>query len=279
MLDSQPFDRRTFIADLGRGAFALVVMGVAGCGPSGSTSSSSSGSASSASPAAASGSSGSGGAASSAPGSSPSGSGGSGSGSTAGATTWTRVNLGFVSAYILARGGEAAIVDTGVAGSSGAIEASLTGAGLSWSSVAHVILTHHHGDHAGSAVDVLAKAPKAAAYAGKEDIRAITVPRPLTAVGDGQEVFGLRIVTTPGHTAGSISVLDPVGKILVVGDAMGTSGGKPSLPGTQFTVDMAEAKRSIIKLGALTFETLLVGHGDPIASGAAPLVAQLGAAS
>ena len=50
----------------------------------------------------------------------------------AGAPAWTRVNLGFVSAYILVRGGEAAIVDTGVAGSARAIEAALGAVGLDW---------------------------------------------------------------------------------------------------------------------------------------------------
>ena len=33
------------------------------------------------------------------------------------AVQWERVNLGFVSAYVLARRGEAAVVDTGVSGS------------------------------------------------------------------------------------------------------------------------------------------------------------------
>jgi glyoxylase-like metal-dependent hydrolase (beta-lactamase superfamily II) len=85
-------------------------------------------------------------------------------------------------------------------------------------------------------------------------------------------------VTTPGHTAGSISVLDPVGGILVAGDALGTSAGKPTLPNAQFTDDMIQAKASIVKLGGLTFETLLVGHGDPIESGSSAAVADLGAA-
>jgi glyoxylase-like metal-dependent hydrolase (beta-lactamase superfamily II) len=187
------------------------------------------------------------------------------------------VNLGFVSAYLLVRGGEAALVDTGVGGSEGAIEASLTGIGLGWGAVAHLILTHHHGDHQGSAPAVLAKAPQAAAYAGAEDAARITVD-PVTVVGDGATVFDLQIVTTPGHTPGSISVLDPVSGVLVVGDAMGTAGGKPTLPGAQFSDDMALAKQSIVKLGGLTFETLLVGHGDPIESGASGLVAELGAA-
>jgi len=192
--------------------------------------------------------------------------------------TWERVNLGFVSAYILVRGGEAAIVDTGVAGSGADIEASLGAARLRWSAVGHLILTHHHNDHQGSAAEVLEHAPDAVGYAGAEDVSAISVPRPLTAVADGDEVFGLRIVTTPGHTAGSISVLDPVGGILVAGDALRTDAGKPSLPGGQFTVDMNQAKQSIAKLGELSFDTLLVGHGEPLVGGASAAVAALGAA-
>ena len=174
------------------------------------------------------------------------------SGGSAGAPAWSRVNLGFVSAYILVHGGEAAIVDTGVEGSGDAIAAALTGIGLDWPAVAHVILTHNHGDHAGSAADVLDRAPDAMGYAGAEDIAGITVPRALTPVQDGDTVFDLKVITAPGHTAGSIAVLDPAaGGILVAGDAMGTSGGAPSLPGAQFTADMDQAKASIVKLGGL----------------------------
>jgi glyoxylase-like metal-dependent hydrolase (beta-lactamase superfamily II) len=141
--------------------------------------------------------------------------------------------------------------------------------------VGHVVLTHHHGDHAGSVVDVLGRAPQAAGYAGAEDIPSIQAPRPLTAAADGDEVFGLRIVTTPGHTAGSICVLDPVGGLLVAGDALRTEAGAPSLPGAQFTVDMDEARRSIAKLAGLSFGTLLVGHGEPIEGDASRLVGEL----
>jgi glyoxylase-like metal-dependent hydrolase (beta-lactamase superfamily II) len=188
------------------------------------------------------------------------------------------VNLGFVSAYILVRGGEAAVVDTGVGGSADAIEASLAAVGLDWSGVGHLILTHHHGDHVGSAAEIMGRAPGVTGYAGAEDIPAISVPRQLSSLSDGDEVMGLRIVTTPGHTAGSISVLDPVGGVLVAGDALRTEGGKPGLPGAEFTVDMNQAKQSIVKLGGLTFETLLVGHGEPLEGGASAAVAALGAA-
>jgi glyoxylase-like metal-dependent hydrolase (beta-lactamase superfamily II) len=272
----QALDRRTFLADMGKGAFALTVLGIAACGPAATATGRPSVAASSPAgstgvPGSASSSAGADGA--SAPPSAPPGP------AAAGAVTWERVNLGFVSAYILVRGGEAAIVDTGTGGSADEIESSLSGVGLDWPAVGHLILTHHHGDHVGSAADVLQRAPDAAGYAGAEDIPAISVPRALTAVADGDEVFGLRIVTTPGHTAGSISVLDTAGGLVVVGDALRTDAGKPSLPGAQFTEDMEVAKQSIVKLGGLTFETLLVGHGEPLVGGASAAVAELGAAA
>jgi glyoxylase-like metal-dependent hydrolase (beta-lactamase superfamily II) len=193
--------------------------------------------------------------------------------------TWERVNLGFVSAYVLVRGGEAAVVDTGVAGSEGDIEAALGRAGLGWGNVGHVIITHLHSDHAGSAAAVLERAADATGYAGAADIPSITVPRPLVAVADDEMVFDLRIIATPGHTAGHICVLDPGAGILVAGDALGTSGGGVVGPNAQFTADMPTALASVDRLAALRFETLLVGHGDPIEPGASALVADLAAQS
>ena len=261
----QPLDRRTFLADLGRGAFAIAIVGLAGCAPGATGSPRASASAGAPGPGA------------SGPAGSATGSSGAPPSAGSGAVTWERVNLGFVSAYILVRAGEAAIVDTGVAGSADAIEASLAGLGIDWSGVGHLILTHKHSDHAGSAAEILERATGAAGYAGMEDIDAITVPRRLTAVRDGDTVFDLQVVTAPGHTPGSICILDPGSGVLVAGDALRTEAGRPALPGAEFTEDMATARASVIKLGALTFETLLVGHGDPIESGAAGLVAELGA--
>ena len=261
------YTRRAFLTDLGRGAVALTVFGFVGCAPSGSSPSGST-------PSATNGQEPSG----SAPPSAPPASGDASSPPASGAgVSWERVNLGFVSAYVLARAGEAAIVDTGTAGSEGDIAAALQTLDLGWDAVGHVILTHLHNDHAGSAAAVLGQAADATGYAGAEDIPGISVPRPLTAVADGDRVFDLRIVTTPGHTAGHIAVLDEVGRILVAGDALGTTGGTLAGSSPQFTEDAAAAKASIAKLGALQFDILLVGHGDPILTGASAQVAALAA--
>ncbi|HEX2469933.1 MAG TPA: MBL fold metallo-hydrolase [Candidatus Limnocylindrales bacterium] len=260
--------RRSFLVHASRGTIALAVLSVAGCGPSAVGSARPTGDPSSSAAPDPSMPTVSGGGASNPPASASSG-----------GVTWERANLGFVSAYVLARGGEAAIVDTGGGGSEGTIHDALVAAGLDWAQVGHVILTHRHGDHAGSIGAVLAAASSATAYAGEADIPAITSPRPLTAVADGETVFGLRIVATPGHTAGHIAVFDEVGGILVAGDALGTSTGTLMGSNPQFTEDAEQAKASVVKIGDLTFETLLVGHGEPILEGASAQVAALAASS
>jgi glyoxylase-like metal-dependent hydrolase (beta-lactamase superfamily II) len=252
--------RRTFLVRAGQGSLALAVLNITGCGPSALASAGASDPtpSSPASPPA------------SRP---PSASSSNPPSSAAEAVTWERIDLGYVSAYILARGGEAAVVDTGNPGSESAIAEALQAAGLGWDAVGHVILTHRHGDHVGSLDAALAAAPDAVAYAGREDIPSIEADRELTAVGDGDLVFDLQIVATPGHTAGHISVLDTAGGLFVAGDALSTADGKVGDSNPRFTDDMDQAMASIRKIGGLEFETLLVGHGDPILTGASALVA------
>lgn len=191
------------------------------------------------------------------------------------AVAWERVNLGFVSAYVLARRGEAVIVDTGEAGSESSIEASLRLLDLGWTDVGHVVVTHLHNDHQGSLPAVLDLAPDAAGYAGAGDIPGIRSPRDLIAVGDGDKVFDLDIIATPGHTPGHISVLDADGGLLVAGDALNGADGGVIGANPQYTPDMATANQSIAKLAGYTYETVVFGHGEPVTSGASQQVAAL----
>jgi glyoxylase-like metal-dependent hydrolase (beta-lactamase superfamily II) len=191
--------------------------------------------------------------------------------------TWERVVLGGVSAYVLVRAGEAAVVDTGNPGDAGDIGDTLAGLGIGWNDVSHVILTHLHGDHVGSLGDVMAAAPDAAGFAGAPDIPSIPSPRTLTPVGDGDSIFGLDIIATPGHTPGSIVVRDPEIGLLVAGDALRGDGGGVIGAHPRFTDDMALANESIKKLAALQFDTVVFGHGEPVVGGASEQVAALAA--
>jgi glyoxylase-like metal-dependent hydrolase (beta-lactamase superfamily II) len=186
-----------------------------------------------------------------------------------------RVNLGFVNAYVLVRGKEAAVVDTGTPNNASKIADVVRTAGLGWDAVHHVILTHYHPDHIGSVGEVLTAAAKATAYAGAADIAQIKSPRPIKAVGDNDEVFGLRVIATPGHTAGHVCVFDPAGSLLVLGDAMTNIDNKLGGPSPQYTADMAQAHQSMKKLAGLKFQRAVFGHGEPIDKGASQAIAKL----
>ncbi len=190
------------------------------------------------------------------------------------ALEWSQVSLGSVSAYVLVRGREAAVVDTGTEGSADEIGSALSTLGADWSEVAHVVLTHSHPDHVGSLSEVLGEAPTATAYAGEADIGNIAAPNPLQSVGNGDDVLGLEIIETPGHTPGSISMLDRGIGLLIAGDALnGNEAGSAVLgPDPRFSSDMDSAVESVRRLTDFDFETAVFGHGNPVLEGADDMV-------
>ena len=180
------------------------------------------------------------------------------------------------------------MVDTGVEGSADRIGAALEVAGISWDGVRHVLITHAHFDHIGGLEEVACRASGAKLYGGELDLDTIFLrppgpdaasPGPLErfrAVTDGQDVFGLQVVATPGHTPGHIAVFDAASAVLVAGDALpntvdGNLGG--SLP--MVTPDQAAAADSAHKLAALNPRVILVGHGPPVEHDAAAKLRRL----
>lgn len=188
---------------------------------------------------------------------------------------WQRANLGFVSAYILYRNGMAALVDTGVTNSERQILAALGEIGLGWDSVGHVIVTHNHPDHQGSLQGVMVETADAPWYAGAGDIGTINATSKGNVVGDGDLVFDLEIIETPGHTPGHISVLDRVSGVLVTGDALNGAGGGVAGANEQFSQDMDLANASVGKLAGFDYDVALFGHGDPILNEASRAVGAL----
>jgi glyoxylase-like metal-dependent hydrolase (beta-lactamase superfamily II) len=261
MRSTYRLNRRMFLADLGKGTLAVAILGtgVAACG--GDDDDDQAAATTSSSTATTRGNTSTSGDKSGA----------------AGDLEWERVSLGFVSAYVLTRGNEVAVVDTGTSGSEGQIEEGISAAGFGWGDVRHVILTHRHPDHIGSTAAVLEAAAKATGYAAEPDIGSVDSPRPLKAVADGDDVFGLQVIGTPGHTPGHISVLDQGTGLLVAGDALIGENGKVGGPNPQFSSDHDQAEDSVKKLAQLQFETVVFGHGDPVESGAATQVKDLAA--
>jgi len=200
------------------------------------------------------------------------------SGSAAG-LDWWRVDFAYVSAYVLVRGREAALVDCGFGSRVDEIGAVLRAAGTGWDRVRHILITHSHGDHVDGLEEVTAAAPGAALYAGAAEMESLmpiwSQLWPFRPVTDGQEVFGLEVVDTPGHTPGHIAIFDTDSRVLVAGDALNSTIDGLKGPMPEFTLDMPTAEESVRKLAALKPQVILFGHGPPFQRDAAAQLRRL----
>jgi glyoxylase-like metal-dependent hydrolase (beta-lactamase superfamily II) len=88
--------------------------------------------------------------------------------------------------------------------------------------------------------------------------------RPVLAdltVNDGDDLCGCKIVATPGHTPGHISLYLPDQGVVIAGDAMALENGVPAIANPQFTLDPKAAKASMDKLLSLGADIYVCYHG------------------
>lgn len=201
---------------------------------------------------------------------------------------WTFEGMRLGRAYLVADADGLTMVDSNQSGTLAEIEREITSIGRRIDDVHSVVLTHNHADHAGAAPE-LRERIGAKVYAHSLDTPVLDgrTPRPepnrvlMFAVSmvrkmgpcpvdhevkDGDELpvgGGLRVVHTPGHTLGHISLIDEARRVLFAGDAFGNYFGM-RLPFWATTIDMDQAKRSIDALARLDFDHALPGHGAPL---------------
>jgi glyoxylase-like metal-dependent hydrolase (beta-lactamase superfamily II) len=186
------------------------------------------------------------------------------------------------------------LVDTGTANSVERIRDAITALGSGPEDFKRIFLTHQHDDHTGGAQGLLEWAPHAEVGAPPHEAEVISGRRtrdpfanpvlrflarnaqlptvPVTKVlREGDLVSGFRVVSTPGHSLGHVSLLRDADGLLFTADAFGSlpPWGRSRVGVRKFLcADAALARRSAQKLLAQDFSTVVFAHGKSLRTNA-----------
>jgi glyoxylase-like metal-dependent hydrolase (beta-lactamase superfamily II) len=210
------------------------------------------------------------------------------------------VAMGAVNAVLLEQDDRSLVlIDAGFPDKEDAVLEAIAELGRRPEDLAHIVFTHAHPDHVGSAAALVERTgaetwihpvdapiaesggpfrplkptrrfPQILLYAffgrvGKERVAPVRIDH---RIEDGDTLplaGGLQVVHTPGHSAGHVSLLWPAGELLLVGDVGSNVVGIADPIGYE---DLAVLRESQAKLAALSFERAAFGHGSAILGGA-----------
>ncbi len=194
-----------------------------------------------------------------------------------------------VNCYLVRESKGLTLIDTGIPTSFTGIVKTINEIGLP---LKNIMLTHAHGDHVGSLVELKAAYPDIPISISKRDSRLLKgdvtldqhepqtpikggVPKninlhPEQLLNEGDQIDSLVAIATPGHTPGSFSFIDTRDHAIIAGDALQTRGGiavsgqvRPFFPfPAMATWNKELALESVKKIIALEPKLLAVGHGE-----------------
>jgi glyoxylase-like metal-dependent hydrolase (beta-lactamase superfamily II) len=212
------------------------------------------------------------------------------------------IGLGFVRAFLV-RGRRDLLVDTGMPGSAPRLRTALARLGTGLERLSLVVITHGHLDHFGGLAGIAPSlacpvavhradaevlrsgrqrpsipvtplfsvlmrfAPKQSGDAARQGIEpGLLVDGPLDLAPYG--VDGT-VESTPGHTAGSVSLFFAGGEV-IVGDMLRGAMGLPASPRWPFVVeDFEENRRSVARVLGRRPSRIWTSHGGPLDAAAA----------
>lgn len=170
----------------------------------------------------------------------------------------------------LIREGKTILVDPGYRHLFDHVERGLATLNLSPEQIDAVIATHGHPDHLDAVVEF---SRQTLFMMGQEEYRyfsrlaspSFPIPEPDILLQEGELDIGtvrFQVISTPGHSPGSLCLYWPERKVLFSGDVAFDQGiGRSDLPGGNGKL----LKESLRRIAQLDVEYLLPGHGNVIA--------------
>jgi glyoxylase-like metal-dependent hydrolase (beta-lactamase superfamily II) len=185
------------------------------------------------------------------------------------------------------------LVDCGVKRAPAKIVSALEAIGKTPSDVTRIVLTHAHNDHAGGAAQMVQRSSVDGVMVHADDAAFIAsgvgAPRDESVrfgamfsrmpgggfapadvnehLRDGSIIDvagGIRVVHTPGHTPGHISLLHEPTSVLITGDAIWNMRSRMSWPIAAFCTSAALNQQTAHALGELDYSIAAFTHGPQI---------------
>ena len=186
--------------------------------------------------------------------------------------------------------GQVTLVDAGTKRAPKAVMSGLTHIGVGPSDVTRIIVTHAHPDHVGGLAAMRGRTgatvtvhERDAAYVregtgpvldrstlGGRLMRRTrgSAPTPVEEqLVDGQLLDvagGLRVLHTPGHSPGHVSLLHEPSRVLITGDSIWNMRGRMTWSVPMFCTDAALSRRTAEVLGELDYDIAAFTHGPEI---------------
>lgn len=204
------------------------------------------------------------------------------------------VSMGMTNAFLIEDDGVLTLIDAGYPSNEGAIFAAIRETRRSPDQLKHLILTHAHPDHIGSAAAIVRETgartymhpldiplaesggpfrPMTPApgllrrvlckllYHPESRLEPVAIDQPLTAGEILPIAGGIEVIHTPGHCAGQVALLWRPGQMLFAGDVCMNVMGLGDPVGFE---SLEEGRASQRKLASLSFDAIGFGHGAPI---------------
>ena len=205
------------------------------------------------------------------------------------------VPMGLANAFLIEDDEGLTLIDAGFPGKEAIVFGAIRGLGRSSAKLKHLIFTHGHPDHIGSAAAIVRETgartymhpldmPMAESggpfrpmkpapgllgqvlcrlfFDPAKRVEPVVIDQPLTAGDTLQIAGGIEVIHAPGHCAGQVALLWHRGRMLFAGDVGSNLMGLGDPLGFE---NLEEGRASQRKLASLSFDAAGFGHGAPIA--------------